>query len=289
MKETVLITGAHGLMARHLAPRLRADYAVKLLSTHPDGPAMYHWDVETGQVDPEALQDVDYIVHLAGAKFYDGQPLTEERKAISRNSRVRAAYLLLEKLKENGQTLKSFISSSAAGYYDFNSGIELIDEKAPKGAQDNADLCEAWEAAADEFQKQQVAGRVVKFRNSAVLASDGGLFQQFISLFGVNPALLEQQRNESYLPWIHIDDMTALLAAAIRHSHYKGVYNNAADEPVTMAAFIDKVTRNLEKGLLPEGMSAYTGVQISSERLKAAGFSFKYDRLDTALKNLLPG
>lgn len=286
MKETVLITGAHGLMARHLAPRLQADYHVKLLSTHPDGPAMYHWDVEAGYIDPEALKGADHVVHLAGAKFYDGKPLTEERKAISRNSRVGAARLLLDKLKENGQTLRSFISSSAAGYYDFNAGVTLIDEHGPKGDNANANLCEEWEAAADEFKQQQVAERVIKFRNSAVLAADGGLLQQFITLFGIDPALLQQQRNESYLPWIHIDDITELLAAAVRHSHYEGVYNNAADEPVTMATFIDKVAGVFDSHHLQKDTTAYSGVRLSSERLKRTGFNFKYHHLDMALKDL---
>jgi uncharacterized protein (TIGR01777 family) len=287
MKETILITGAHGLMARHLASKLKADYNIKLLSTHPDGPAMYHWDVEKREVDLEALKDVDHIVHLAGAKFYDGKPLTEERKAISRNSRVGAAYLLLEKLKENSQQLKSFISVSAAGYYDFNSGILLLDENGPKGNNANADLSEEWEAAADAFKKQNVAQRVVKLRSSAVLAADGGLLQQFMTLFKINRVLLEQQRNDTYLPWIHIEDMTELLAAAVKQNHYEGVYNNAADEPVTMAAFIDKLTSYSGNSALPEGIPAYTGVRINSDRLKATGFSFKYNDLDVALKDLV--
>lgn len=154
MKETVLITGAHGLIARHLFPMLESDYVVKRLSTEPDQEGMYLWDVETGYIDPEALEGIDHIVHLAGAKFYDGGPVTDERKAISRNSRVGAAGLLRQKLQENGQVLKSFISASAAGLYDFSTDQKLIDENGPKADNANADLCEAWENAADEFQRQ---------------------------------------------------------------------------------------------------------------------------------------
>lgn len=287
MKETVLITGAHGLIARHLFPLLETDYVVKRLSRNPDEEGMYRWDVESGYIEPEALEGIDHIVHLAGAKFYDGGPVTEERKAISLNSRAGAAGLLLQALRENNRVLKSFISASAAGLYDFNTDEQLIDENGPVAGNTNAALCEAWEKAADEFKRQGIAQRVVKLRGSAVLATDGGLLQQLLTAYRTDAGLLDKMRNQQYLPWLHVEDMAGMFSEAVRSEHYNGVYNTAADEPVSMAGLVEQVIALLENKAIAEDSPLYNGVRISSAKIKAAGFVFRYPDLQEALKDLL--
>lgn len=288
MKETVLITGAHGLIARHLAAALETEFHIKLLSTNPDRPNMYKWDVETGYIDPKATENVDHIIHLAGAKFYDGAPLTDERKAVSIASRAGTAGLLLRSLHQMGRKIKSFSCASAAGYYDFDAGVKLIDEDGPKAATFSAALCEKWEAAAIAFKQQGVAQRVLVFRSAAVLAADGGILSQFRDLYKSDPALLGKQRTDKYLPWIHITDLVCLFAAGLKNENFSGIYNNASDQPVNMAMFVDAMSRLLENEMMIANHH-YDGVRISSARIKSAGFAFKYPTLQEALKDLITG
>jgi NAD dependent epimerase/dehydratase family enzyme len=91
MKETVLITGANGFVARELIRQWGERYKLKLLTRSPKASNEYGWDTEQMTIDPRALDDVDYIVHLAGAKLNDGQPMTTDKERRIYASRVGAA------------------------------------------------------------------------------------------------------------------------------------------------------------------------------------------------------
>jgi len=115
-KETVLITGANSFIAQHLIPLLQETYHIKLLTRSLKAANEFAWNVAEKKIDENALTDVNYIVHLAGAKLNDGTPLTEERKKIIYESRIGAADFLRETLIRRKQTLKAFVSASAIGY-----------------------------------------------------------------------------------------------------------------------------------------------------------------------------
>lgn len=94
MKETVLITGANSLIAKHLILQLQNNNNIKLLTRTPRQSNEYAWDTQAMTIDEAALDDVDYIVHLAGSKLNDGTPLTPERQRLVRTSRIDAADLI---------------------------------------------------------------------------------------------------------------------------------------------------------------------------------------------------
>ena len=71
----VLITGGTGLIGQHLSRKLlKNGYDVVVLSRHRSKSndaeiPVYYWDIDKNEVDQEALNSCDYIIHLAGVNI----------------------------------------------------------------------------------------------------------------------------------------------------------------------------------------------------------------------------
>lgn len=65
MKNTVLITGANSFIAKHIIPILSEKYQLKFLTRNPKLENEFQWDFENKTIDEKALDNVDYIIHLA--------------------------------------------------------------------------------------------------------------------------------------------------------------------------------------------------------------------------------
>ena len=95
--KNVLITGGTGLIGKHLSERLiQSGYRVSVLSRKRNNNSkipIYAWDVEKKTIDNEALENVDYIVHLAGANIGERR-WTAERKQLILDSRVKSSNLI---------------------------------------------------------------------------------------------------------------------------------------------------------------------------------------------------
>ena len=107
--QTVLITGGTGLVGSRLSRTLKErGYKVihlsrkeNLNSTFP----AYKWNIDKGEIDNRALEQADYIVHLAGAGVAD-KPWTKKRREIIIDSRMKSGALLQQKLKTIGKRPK---------------------------------------------------------------------------------------------------------------------------------------------------------------------------------------
>ena len=86
---------------------------------------------------------------------------------------------------------RTFVSTSAVGYYGADTGDEVMTEDRPAGADPLADICREWEAAAAPAREAGV--RVCHPRFGIVLDPDGGAFPRmarddasFNSFFGAD-------------------------------------------------------------------------------------------------------
>ena len=87
-KGTVLISGSTGFIGRRLVQCLLEEhFPVRELSRYPHGSGRYYWDPETDQMDADALDNVEAVIHLAGENIASGR-WTRSRKERIRNSRV---------------------------------------------------------------------------------------------------------------------------------------------------------------------------------------------------------
>ncbi|WP_166924881.1 DUF1731 domain-containing protein [Flavobacterium poyangense] len=282
MKETVLITGGNSFIAKHLISILDKKYAIKLLTRNPKADNEYQWDLEDWILDDNALDNVNHIVHLAGAKLNDGQPMTAEKRQRIYDSRIGAANFLREKLKERNQKLKSFVSASAIGYYGFTDETTEIDENGDKGMGFAATLSDDWEKAADQFKTDEIAEHVSKIRVSLVLGNDGGIFPVYLNTIKSNPEIAMQPNSQAFA-WNHIADMAGIFAFAVEHG-LDGVFNSVAPEPVSM----QDVFKSIANEVLGTNyaLNAFKGQHLVAHKITEAGYVFKYPEIKEAIKNI---
>jgi uncharacterized protein (TIGR01777 family) len=296
----VLITGGTGLVGRYLCNALQArGYEVSILSrTGKNGneiPA-YTWNWNRNEIEEEAINTADYIVHLAGVNIGEKR-WTAKRKQQILDSRVRTAELIFNKTEGQNKRLKAFISASAIGYYGARTTEEIYNETDPPSDDFLGQTCSRWEQVADRFS--DIGIRSVKIRTGIVLSKHGGVLQKFNlpSRLGIGIII---GKGKQYFPWIHIQDLCNIYIAAIENIQMVGAYNAVAPEHLTYSQFIRKLTRHLSKPFwfpkIPSmvlqiiiGKKAEMilyGSRISSDRMRAAGYEFSFPDLDSALKQL---
>lgn len=282
MAETILITGASGLVGRHLSTLLREKgFQVLALSRHPKGSNEFRWDLKKSYIDSEALTHTDHIIHLAGAGIGDSR-WTEARKKEILDSRVLSCELLYQKCMESGAPLKTFVSASAVGYYG---DVDALSEEVPAGEGFLASVCQQWEQAADRFEKAGV--RTVKIRTGIVLAADGGILPQmalpvklgFGFAFG---------NGKQFIPWIHIDDLCMLYLQAVQNENLTGAFNAVAPDSVTNRCFTKVLAAFFHRPFWPVSVPAFLvrwllgerselllkGSKVQSVRLSEGAFRF---------------
>lgn len=297
MKETVLITGASGLVGTHLSALLNKEgYRVFTLGRNPKGSTEFLWDPTHHFIDPAAVTKIDHIVHLAGASIGD-KIWTSARKKVILDSRVVGCQLLFRTCQEQGVQLKSFISASAVGFYGSEPSPKTFTESDSAGTGFLASVCAEWEKATLLFEETGV--RTVRIRTGIVLAADGGILPQMALpvRMGLGTAF---GNGKQVLPWIHIDDLCQLYLQAIRQESWQGAYNAVAPEPVTNRRFTKELARLFHKPFWPIAIPGFPvrwilgerselllkGNNVQSERLTE--MDFRFTSLEAALKDLYP-
>lgn len=299
MKEIVLITGGHGMIASALTQMLQPTYEVRFLTRNKEKANDFTWDIKQDFIDKKALQQVDHIIHLSGANIAT-KAWSPERKNEIAESRVKAAQLLLKALKQENRQLKSFISASAIGYYGTQTSESILTETDHHGSDFMSEVVVAWEQAAERFSQEGVAQRVVKLRTGVVLAKEGGaLPKMLIPITYYFGAPLGNGKH--YMPWIHLEDICRMYLFALQHQDLKGPYNAVAPHPVRNKEFTFAVAKTLRKPIFMPGVPPFlirlifgeraevilNGTRISAAKILQSGFKFKYGNLQAALQNLL--
>ncbi|HBE41029.1 MAG TPA: TIGR01777 family protein [Bacteroidales bacterium] len=299
--ESILITGGSGLIGSHLSRKLKEKgYDIVLLSrtSRVNGNKnTYLWNPANNFIDPEAVCRADYIIHLAGAGIGDKRWTRKRRKEIF-ESRVNTAELIHKTVLDSGKNIKAFITISGSGYYGTLTSERIFNETDPPGADFLGKICMFWEQATDKFSEPGT--RVVKIRTGIVLSGSGGVLSRIIPpvRYGIGSPI---GTGNQYMPWIHIDDLCNIFIKAIEDQDLSGAYNAAAPEHITnrdlmkslskvlgkpywfpaIPSFIMKMIFGEMSGILLEGS------RVSCDKIRAAGFIFKFPELNTALRDLL--
>lgn len=291
---TTLLAGGSGLIGQRLAELLRAaGHQVRLLTRHPKGPEQFGWDVEKGTMDEAALSGVDYVVNLAGAGIADKR-WTAARKREIIDSRVQSARLLRTAFERTGLRPKAYLSASAIGYYG-NSGERRMSEvDTPVDDSFMVQCCRAWEQAADEVAALGI--RTVKFRIGVVLAKEGGALLEFIKplRFGLGTYFADGQ---AWYSWIHRDDLCRAFLWAIQNESVAGVFNAVAPQPERLKPLVQATAQAMGKNALIVPVPAFAlrlalgemsvvvlnSNLVAGDKLREAGFSFQYPKLEAAL------
>lgn len=301
MDKNVLITGGTGLVGTRLTELLQEKgYKVRYLSRSPgkvNDVEAFAWDVNKQTIDTKALDDVNYVIHLAGAGVAD-ERWTKERKKIILESRTRSTALLKDTLRDYPNKVEAVVSASAIGYYGFDNGDRWQKEGSRFGDDFLATVTKAWEAEADLIAELGI--RTVKIRVGVVLSHEGGALKEISKpvKLGLGAPL---GSGDQYMSWIHIDDLCRIFIYAMENKNMKGPYNGVAPNSVTNRELTKSIAKGLGKPFflppvpqfilkLALGQMAAMllgGSRISSERIETEGFNFKYTKLNEALHDLL--
>ncbi len=297
-KEVVLITGGTGLVGVTLQPMLEeAGYEVILLSRNVKNEHSFLWDIEKNFVDKEAILKCDHLVHLAGAGIAD-KPWSKARKKEILNSRVESTKLLVKSFQENQKVLKTVIAASAIGYYGFETSEHTYSETDPPAEGFLPATCVAWEQATDKLKL--TSERLVQMRIGVVLDKNGGALKKMAQpvYFYAGAAI---GTGKQYMPWIHVNDLCAMILFALKNEKVNGVYNAVSSAETNNEAFTKAIGKALHKPILLPAIPGFViraifgelagmvleGSRVSNQKLLATGFKFKYDNIDKALADLL--
>lgn len=294
--EKVLITGGSGLIGRRLSFLLKSrGYEVRILSRSNNPKNNYKtfvWNVSEQYINDSAFEGLTHIIHLAGAGIADKR-WSEKRKKEIIASRVASTNLLYNTVKRLKTPLNSFISASATGYYGAVTSETIFEEKDKPAKDFLGKVCSLWEDSI--FQFNEIKIRTVALRTGIVLSKDGGALKKMKT-----PVITSLGNGKQYMPWIHIDDLCELYIKAIEDQEFKGAFNAVSSEHISNLSFSKKISKIFNHPFLAVGTPSFilqivfgemstiilNGSRISANKIKQAGFKFKFENLEKALKNL---
>jgi len=297
----ILITGGNGLIGSQLTKTLVGrGFDVAVLSRNSESSAeikQYYWNPQKGEIDDQSLLDTDCIIHLAGANIAEKRWTKKRREEII-SSRVASALFLFEKVKELKTPLKSFISSSAIGWYGMETNDTIFAEDAKCSNDFLGQLCSAWEHAADRFST--LGCKVSKVRTGVVLSGEGGALEKITKpiIWGQGAAL---GSGKQYMPCIHIDDLCAIYTQLVEDKIPHGVYNAVAPDHISNEDLTKLLAQALEKHLWIPNIPSWAlymllgkmsrmllnGSRVSADKLINNSFVFSYPTIRRAIASII--
>lgn len=293
----VAVTGASGLLGARLLPALHdAGHRTLPIVRRPAGAGEAHWDPQRGTVDVDRLAGVTAAIHLAGESIA-ARRWTRAVKARIRASRVQGTRLLAESLARLSPRPSALVSASAIGIYG-DRDDEVLTEESRLGSDFLATTGQEWEAATAAAADAGI--RVVHLRLGIVLAREGGALPRMARPFlvGVGGPI---GGGRQWMSWVAIEDVVAVVLAALADPAYGGALNVVAPEPVRNADFAKALGRVLHRpALLPApafalrlllgelaDIALLASQRVQPARLAALGFHHRYPTLEPALRHAL--
>ncbi len=300
--KRILVSGATGLIGKKLVEELiSSGYAVNFLTTRREQVESrfnyqgFYWNPAEGEIDERCFEGVSAIINLAGAPI--AKRWTKAYKETIINSRTASINLIYDSLSRLGVTVDHFISASAIGYYPA-SEVNYYEESYVNNEPDYvAHVVSEWEDAADRISELDIP--LAKVRIGLVLSEDGGALEKIakpIKTF-VGSVL---GTGDQWQSWIHIDDIIGIFTH-ILENRMTGIYNAVAPNPVTHKVLVRQIAKTLRRPLILPKVPVFalklllgemhtivtSGQRVSSKKIEAKGYHFKFYQLKAALEDLL--
>ena len=300
----VLITGATGLIGKVLIEKFfSAGIKVNFLTTKKSkihstkGASGFYWNPAKKKIDLKCFDGVDSIVHLAGSRI--SKPWTKSNKKDILSSRIDSTRLLFLSLKNNIESfhIKNIVSASAIGIYP--SEFEKIQTEKTNSTTNSfmERVVVAWEKEIENFTFFNIP--VAKIRIGLVLSFSGGVLKalKIPTNLGLGTYFGSGEQGQ---PWIHINDLVEIFFKAYK-DNWDGTFNAVAPYPVSQ----EKLTKTLAKSLkrpfflppIPKfllknliGEMSHLVLDshwVSSQKILDKGFNFKYENIESAIKDLV--
>ncbi|MGL4722643.1 MAG: TIGR01777 family oxidoreductase [Desulfovibrionaceae bacterium] len=303
----ILILGGTGLIGSALLANINNSEHVTVLSrnpeqyrhTFPTAITLTKWNDSIDDLIPH-IETHDTIINLLGENIANGR-WTNIKKQNLYSSRVHTGQKIVTAIERSSKKPQLLIQASAVGYYgpfDNIATAPVLEEHSNGQFSFLSSLAKEWENSTKKIEELGIRRCII--RTSGVLTKKGGLLPKILPPFkffmGGYPLPGTQP-----ISWIHIEDEVNAILHCIYNTTSHGAYNLVAPNVVSMKEFCATLAETIHKPLLfpvPQfiirllvGEMAneliLTGQNVSSKKLQAEGFVFKYPTLKEALANLL--
>jgi uncharacterized protein (TIGR01777 family) len=291
----VFLMGGTGLVGSRLIRRLRQRQDAVVLLTRRPAVARERWrdEVTIVEGDPmqggawmQAVEDCDAVINLVGEGIFNRR-WNGAFIQLLRDSRVQSTDHAVKALANRPRTAsgqaKVLVNASAIGYYGPH-GDEELDEDSPPGKDFMAELCVAWERAA-QFA-EGLGMRTVRVRIGVVLDKEGGALKQMTLPFKMFLGGPVGWTGSQYVSWIHHEDMVGLLLFAPNPVTNK-VFAKALGRALGRPSFMPTPKLMLRVALGQVANVVTTGQRVVPKKALALGYTFKFTSVDEALKDAL--
>ena len=297
--KKIVIAGGTGFVGKQLIPFLvEKGYSIHVLTRKPNANTsenirFFQWDIERQYIDRKAFEGVEILINLTGSNI-GGKRWTKQRKKEIIDSRINSIDLLYQYISENKLNIKTFISSSAVGFYGAVTTDKTFVETSESGNDFLASVCQKWETTAMKFNDLGI--RTVIIRKGVILAKEGGMVHKLTPLAKLGKSV-SLGSGKHYLPWIDMRDLVRLYEFILSNPQLNGIYNAVATEQITMNNFSTALLQSFgKKSFLPNApvfvirllfgemaMVLLEGSKVSNNKLKSIGFYFEFDTIEKSL------
>ncbi|MGI9577058.1 MAG: TIGR01777 family oxidoreductase [Microthrixaceae bacterium] len=295
----IAVTGSTGLIGRALVERLRSEGHHVLPVIRPSSDNVVgdpiRWDPYHDEIEAEAFEGIDAVIHLAGEGIGEKRWSTEQKRRIL-DSRTITTALLAETLAGCSKPPAVFLSGSAIGYYG-DTGDTPTDESGAAGDDFPAKVCGVWEATTTAAEGGPI--RVAHLRTGSGRSPKGGALARQLTPFKLGLGG-RAGSGRQYMSWIHIDDEVDAIVHLLQ-AEESGPVNLTAPDPVTNSEFTKALGGALNRPttVLPMfgprmlfGRELADSLLLTSQRvipnvLEDSGFTFSHPAINEAFADLL--
>jgi uncharacterized protein (TIGR01777 family) len=293
----ILITGGSGLIGRLLIQHLNTERIIVLTRNSAKTANILPDHIEfISTLDEIDFNELDVVINLAGEAIVDKRWSNSQKNTICQ-SRWKITQNLVEKIQAATKPPHSLISGSAVGFYGRQGALAIDESYQEVHDEFSHKVCKKWEAIAQTAVSDKT--RVCIIRTGIVLAEKAGALKKMLPpfKFGLGGPIAS---GKQCMSWIHIDDMVAILLAAVYQNSLTGIINATAPTPVSNQEFSETLSLVLKRPCLFRvpafvlrilmGESAdlvLYGQNVLPRKLLNNNFKFQYPSLEVALRQLL--
>ncbi|MET3698722.1 hypothetical protein SAMN05877753_10444 [Bacillus oleivorans] len=297
----IAIAGGSGFVGKALADLcLQKGYEVTVLtrseSRASENPKLNYIQWLSPNTDPENhLDGFDCLINLSGESLNSGR-WTRKRKQQIVDSRITTTKELIRILSMLEKKPSIVVQASAVGIYGTSKDQTFTEDTEDYGSDFLAETVKSWEKEAHALN--QLGIRTCLARFGVILEKDGGalpLMALPYKLFAGG----RLGRGDQWVSWVHLEDAARAILYIIHNPKLQGPINITSPNPSPMEEFGKTLGSVLKRphwfptpglALRPvlgeKSMLVLEGQKVLPERLKQAGFTFQYPKLNQALEQI---
>jgi uncharacterized protein len=300
--KKLIITAGTGFLGQVLANHFKDTVAEIVILTRgkseiKNNIKYVNWDAKRLTGWETELENADALINLAG-KSVDCSYTPQNKKEIL-DSRIDSTAILNEAVLGCKNAPKHWLNSSTSTIYRFSLDKQMDEATGEIGDDFSMNVAKTWEKTFFEVETKRTLKTAL--RTSIVLGKNGGAFIPLKTLAKIGFGG-KQGKGNQFISWIHEHDF----ANAIEHIIKKemtGVVNIVSPKPISNQNFMATLRRTIKMPIgipIPEFLLKLGAKIIKTEtelvlksrnvipkRLQESGFTFQFDTLEKALKNLI--